>query len=144
MAGTVTPRDATVTEFDAWLTKFNYSVEPADKPFLLALANTFVKTVDFCSGTAEDLIEGQLFLAYGMGNGFDPVSVTDGKDLVEKGIGRNAIVKRWEINAATAGTDAVPMLRRVPMAYNLLSPFICSASLVVADATGISNFEVVR
>ena len=145
MAGTVAPRIATESEFDAWLALRNYSiVVAADKPFLLQLAFDYMGTLAFCQGTAEDLITGQLFLAYALANGFDPVSPVDGKSLIEKGLGRSAIVKKWSINALTAGTDSVSMLRKSPMAFNQLMQYLCVESLVVADPTGISNFEVSR
>lgn len=131
---------ATSEQFDTFLTDYGYTVAAEDKSRLLALSLAFLGTIDLCQEGETHVA--QCFIAYAMsaaGGGFNPAAVADDKTLVAKGLGRNAISKEWQVNDSLTGTDPVTLLKRVPMAYGLLRPLLCSG----ADS-GISNFEVYR
>lgn len=128
---------ATPEQFDEFLTEYGYTVPDGDKSRLLALSLSFLGTLDMCAEGETHVA--QCFIAYAMrdGGGFDPVAVADDKTLIAKGLGRNAIAKEWQVNDSLTGTEPLTLLKRVPMAYGLLRPLLCSTG-------GIGNIELMR
>lgn len=121
---------ASVTDFDAFLSQYGYTVS-GDKAQLLALSFAFLRSLPFCDSdqaTNADIIEAQGFIAYAMsveGGGFNPAGMVDNRTLTKEGIGRNALVEEWEVNDALSGTDAYTLIKRLPIAYGLLSQYLC-------------------
>jgi len=131
---------ATPEQFDAFLSGYDYTVEPEAKSRLLALSMQFLRTIEICK--EGETHEAQCEIAYRMseeGGAFNPGAVSDGKSLIKKGLGRNAVVKEWEVNEELSGTDAISMLKRLPMAYGMLKPLLCQN-----QSGGITNFDVIR
>lgn len=129
---------ATSEQFNDFLALYGYTVDDGEKARLLALSLAFLSTVELCK--EGETHEAQCFIAYAMstnGGGFNPATVADDRVLTKKGIGSGAIVKEWDVNSELSGADPVSLLKRVPMAYGLLKPLMCSAS-------GVECFELVR
>ena len=118
---------ATTTQFTDFLTKYGYSVAD-NEAVLLSLSFAFMSTLAFCDEPdADRAADAQCFIAYAMdGGGFNPAAVVDSRTLIEKGLGRGAIVKKWSENEKLSGTEPVNLLRQVPMAYGLLKDSLCS------------------
>lgn len=117
---------ATTTEYSDFLTKYSYT----DDGDFLNLSFAFLGALPFCDGTEDNdqIKEAQCFIAYAMGQGgFDPTQVVSGRTLVKEGLGRGAITEEYVINEDLIGTDASSMLRQIPMAYILLTPYLCGS-----------------
>ncbi len=129
---------ATETELDTFLDKYGFAVAD-DKSILLARSFVFLSTLKFCIEPPTDIvIEAQGFLVNAISNGgVDLFGAAEDKVLTKKGLGRSAIVKEWEINSLTSGSDNLSRLNKIPMVQNLLAPYLCvnqpkySAGMVV-------------
>ncbi len=121
---------ATELEFTTFLAKYGYSVTE-DKEILLARSFAFLDSLPFCDDVdldADVVVEGQCFLAYAMsteGGLFDPFAIADPKTLIEKGIGRNAVSKKWQVNDDLNDHTPISNLKTVPMAFGVLKNYMC-------------------
>lgn len=137
---------ATDAEFAAFLTTFCYDVAETERPKLLALSHIFLCSLPFCDDAeldVEKVAQAQMFLAYSMsdeGGGFNPAAFafsestadTSGGRVIERSIGRGAIVKRFEYpdtdssSASIAGLTPFEKLQKAnTIAFGLLAPFLC-------------------
>ena len=120
---------ATVAEFETFLSERGLTVA-GDKSVLVVRSFDFLETIEFCSEPDADVVvKAQCFIALAMdsnGGGFSPTSVAEKTNLIEKGLGSGAIVKKWQINSDLVGTDPKSLLKTVPAAYGLLKPSLCS------------------
>ena len=120
---------ATTAELDSFIVDYNIeTIDDAAKPSLLKLSFAFLGTVKFCSDVDTGVfVQAQCFVIKAISEGFSPSGVVDSKTLVGKGLGRSAIVKKWEVNKDLVGTDSISMIKTIPMAYNLLKQFMCNS-----------------
>ena len=132
---------ATAEQFDAFLLARNLSVDEDAKSSALVVSFDFLELLEFCTDEeSPDTVKAQCYIALAVADGgvFSPADAVDSKTLIEKGVGRSAIEKTWSINDALSGTDAITMLKRVPMAYNILKPLLCDTG------SGVRSFELAR
>ena len=119
---------ATDAEFEAFLTERALTISDTETA-LVVKSFDFVETLSFCSEVdAETLVKAQCFIAYAMsanGGGFSPSAIAETKNLIEKGLGSGAIVKKWEVNEDLNGSDPLSLLKTVPAAYGLLKNSLC-------------------
>lgn len=128
---------ATPAELDAFIIDYDLTIQDADKPLLLRLSQDFMETLRFCSDVDAGIyVKAQCFLIKAISEGFSPDGIAEDKILVEKGLGRSAIVKKWKIDKSLSGTDSMTAIKRLPMVYNLLSPYLCSSD--------VNTYELVR
>ena len=100
-----------------------------DKSNLLANSYSFLKTLSFCPEPEQTIFaEAQYFLVRSLDDGADLFGTVENKVLVEKGLGKGSIVKKWKENEALSGTESISKLKTFPMSYNLLKPYLCNDS----------------
>ena len=140
---------ATADEFDAFLTTFKYDLID-DREKLLALSFAFIGSLPFCDGVVQtpQITQAQLFIAYAMseeGGSFNPAVMADNRTLIKENLGRSAIVEEFKVNDELMGTDPFTLLKRIPMAYGLLAPFLCPGCADVSgeDARRMTGIAVV-
>lgn len=108
---------------------------------LLALSHSFLCSLPFCEDAEIDpakLLQAQGFIAYAMsqaGGGFNVVSSQStsvaGGRLIEKNLGRSALVKRYEYSddsssSGGSGSEPLDVLKAMSkLAYGLLSGYMC-------------------
>lgn len=141
MALDVTP--ATDTQLDDFLALYGYTIPNADKTVLLARSLALLNTVQICQ--EGDTYVAQCFIAYAMsaeGGGLNPTALLESKTLTKKGLGRNAIVKEWDVNTELSGTNTIAILKRIPMAYAILEPLLCQ-NQTTSSSSNITNFDTV-
>ena len=120
---------ATTTEFAAFLTQFGYSVAETHDP-LIELSFVMLKTIPFYDVDdvpVATVVQAQCFIAYAMsaeGGGFDAAAIAEARELIEKGLGRGALRKKWQVDQSLNGTHPVHKLRLIPLAYGLLKDYI--------------------
>lgn len=129
---------ATQEQYTAFRAKYCYKIAAGDEA-LLPLSFAFLSCLPFCEGVVqtEEITEAQMFIAFAMssaGGGFDPAAIVDEKILVTRELGREAIVREYELREGMTGTDSISLLRRMPVAYGLLSKHLCP-DVIEADGT---------
>ena len=128
---------ATEEEFRSFLTTYGYAVASDVAP-LLALSLVFLNTLPWCSddqGDHDNIKLAQNFIAYGMsaeGGGFNPSARVSG-----------VVVKRQEVDvleqefmfneSVNQGSSSLDQLKGFPIAYGLLSQFLCEGVELTAD-----------
>lgn len=130
------------SEFTDWLTAERYTVtESAD--YLLPKAFRFLSTLNWrIPHSVEYVVQpdfkyAQMQLAVFIDSGkFDPDAQIEDKTLTEKGLGRGAIVKKWQAKSELSGISLIDLLKRFPSVYSFLQNH-------VADG-GAGSFELVR
>ena len=116
---------ATEIELDTFLGVYGFAVA-GDKQVLLARSIAFLNTLEFCKEPDHKLFkDAQGFLVTAIENGLDLFATADSKTLVERGLGRNAIVKKWQVDETLSGTDSLSKLKAIPQVYNMLAPYLC-------------------
>jgi len=149
----------TVADATAWLSQHAYIVDSADIEPLLIRAYDFIQILDVLPkyyrikntyilkkkfdklgveippivfAIPPQFAQAQCYLINCLskqGGDVDLNKGADAKQLTEKNLGRTAIAKKWSFDKTLARTDPVSMLKRCPMAYNLLKPFLASVYL---------------
>lgn len=131
----------TGAEFSTFLTDFCYQVDETEHKKILALSHSFLCSLPFCDDADIDpvkLLQAQGFIAYAMsqaGGGFNVVSSQStsvaGGRLIEKNLGRSALVKRYEYSddsssSSSNSSEPLEILKSMSkLAYGLLSGYMC-------------------
>lgn len=125
---------ATETEYQAFLDKFGFSIASCDLKHL-PLSFAFLSSLPFCDddpAQTPQITEAQLFIAYSMSNGgggFNPTAIAGDRILIKEELGREAIVEEYQVNELLSGTDPMSLLRSMPMAFGLLSKYLCPVAV---------------
>jgi len=131
---------ATKAEFTAFLTTYGYTVDgiSGDSAPLLALSHIYLQTLPWCDSEQGDhasIKTAQCFIAYAMsaeGGGFNPSARIDGLVVKSKAVG--TLEKEFMFNEnVDSGSSSISLLKSLPIAYGMLSPFLCESQTVDAD-----------
>ncbi len=137
---------ATETEFTAFLSTYGYTVAQ-NSASLLALSFLYLNTLPFCDADQDStntITTAQCLIAYNMsteGGAWNPVAQVERQGIKSKKV--DTLEKEFfEAAGDLAGTDAMSLLRSLPMAYALLSPYLCATPVVSADSHQASVWVV--
>lgn len=127
---------ATEAEFTAFQATYGYTVKSDAAP-LLALSFALLQSLPWCEGKDEDHASinlAQCFIAWSMspeGGGFNPAAQVD--SLVVKREKVSSLEQEFMFNPNLgSGSSAIDQVKKFPIAYGLLSPFICEGEVVDA------------
>ena len=120
---------ATEAEFTDFLTRYGYAVAQDTGP-LLALSELFMMTLPWCDDAQESTAAttaAQCFIAYAMsaeGGAFNPAGIANTQNVKSQKV--DTLEKEFfAADSALSGTDAMSLLKRLPVAYGLLSSLLC-------------------
>ena len=133
---------ATLPELETFLSDFNITIDNAEKPSLLKLSFVFLRTIKFCGVVdAEAFVQAQCFIIKAIAiDGIRLDGVTDVGVLTRKSVGAGSVKssKTFEFNKELSGADSLSVIKRIPMSYNLLKPYICNSG------GGVRSFSLAR
>lgn len=131
----------TGAEFKTFLTDFCYQVDETEHKRILALSHSFLCSLPFCEDAEVDpdkLLQAQGLIAYALstaGGGFNivssPSTASAGGRLIERSIGRNALVRKFEYSddsssSSSNSSEPLEILKAMSkLAYGLLSGYMC-------------------
>lgn len=136
---------ATEAEFTTFLATYGYTVA-ADAGPLLALSFVFLSTLPWRDAAQEStpvITDAQCFVAYSMsaeGGRFNPSAKVDNVFLTKKKV--ETLEQQFEVNESLTGTDAMSLLRSLPMAYGLLGEHLSEAPVLTSETHRAGVFWV--
>lgn len=137
---------ATEAEFSAFLTANGFSVASDVSP-LLALSLVFLNTLPWCDSNQADhanIKMAQSFIAYAMsaeGGSFNPAARVSGLHVKRREV--DVLEQEFMVNeSVNQGSSSIDLLKSFPIAYGLLSQFLCEGEQLTEGSHRASVYVV--